>query len=285
MNDLRTQYGLAATASVTELEVLSLQQEQVECPVRHYFAPGVCIREVSMPAGTFAIGHHQKYEHSNILLQGAVHLRNEDGTWTELRAPFFFVGKPGRKMGFITEDMVWLNVYATEEQDVQKIEEHFIDKSEVFLDATRLQQDFEHSLHEADRQDYQQLLQELKLTDEQVQAEVQDESNQIPLPFNVPVIRAISGIAGLGMFMTAPVKAGEVIGPALLNGKRTPLGRYVNHSPNPTAKMVKVQGDILLVSLINMSGLLGGQTGIEITVNYREVLALHQKQEELQCQQ
>jgi enamine deaminase RidA (YjgF/YER057c/UK114 family) len=111
------------------LEALMLEQPQAHCPVAHYFGPGVCVREVSMVAGTMAIGHHQKFEHLNILLKGAVEMLEDDGSTKILRAPLIFVGKPGRKIGLVVEDMVWLNVYATDERDVQAIEERFVDKS------------------------------------------------------------------------------------------------------------------------------------------------------------
>ena len=101
---------------VERIEQFMLSEQQVECPVIHRYGPGVYIRELKIPAGTLAVGHHQNFEHTNIMLKGRVTMLHDDGSTTELVAPALFIGKPGRKIGYIHEDMVWLNVYATNEQ-------------------------------------------------------------------------------------------------------------------------------------------------------------------------
>ena len=65
---------------VAALEVFSLKEEQIDCPVIHSFSPGIYTREVHLPAGIFAIGHHQKKEHLNIFLKGKVTMLNDYGT-------------------------------------------------------------------------------------------------------------------------------------------------------------------------------------------------------------
>ena len=101
---------------------------QAECPVVHHFGPGLCVREVSMPAGTLAVGHKQKFEHMNVLLKGSVMIVNDDGTTKVLKAPLMFIGKPGQKVGYVLEDLVWQNIYATDLKDVDAIEAHFVEK-------------------------------------------------------------------------------------------------------------------------------------------------------------
>ena len=105
---------------ISELESKMLEVEQVECPVIHRFGPGMYIREVRISAGTLAVGHEQLFDHMNLFLQGNVIMLNEDGTTSDLKAPMIFTGQPGRKVGYIVEDMVWLNIYATEETDIDK---------------------------------------------------------------------------------------------------------------------------------------------------------------------
>jgi hypothetical protein len=129
---------LPAGERETRIEALLLGQPQAHCPLMHYFGPGVYVREVSMQAGTMAIGHRQRFEHLNILLKGAVEMVNEDGSTQVLRAPLIFTGKPGRKIGLVLEDMVWLNVYAAEERDVEALEARFVDKSEQWLEMDAL---------------------------------------------------------------------------------------------------------------------------------------------------
>jgi len=114
---------------IEALEADMLKMDQVDCPVIHRFSPGLYIREVSIPAGTLAIGHFQKTEHLNIFLQGRVLIMGDNGKARELAAPMIFAGKPGRKFGYIKEDVVWLNVYPTDETDIDTLEEMYLDKS------------------------------------------------------------------------------------------------------------------------------------------------------------
>ena len=96
-----------------------------------------------------------------------------------------------------------------------------------------------------------------------------------------------SSIEGDGIIATADISAGTVIGMALLNGRRTPLGRFCNHSLNANAEYQVINGnDLILVSLEDINGCRGGIDGDEITVNYRDVLALTNKmREDRLCQQ
>jgi hypothetical protein len=82
-----------------------------------------------------------------------------------------------------------------------------------------------------------------------------------------------SAIAGRGLMATGKFDAGEVIAPARVDFKRTPAGRFTNHSGRPNAQMVaRENGDIDLVALRAIGGCAGGQLGEEITVDYRAAL-------------
>ena len=122
------------------LEKEMLKLEQADCPVVHIFAPNIYIRQVTIDAGVFSIGHYHKKEHLNIMLAGTVVMVNEDGTKTTLTAPQTFVSKPGRKIGYIVEKMIWQNVYATDETDIEKLEEMFLDKSITWQDSQKAEQ-------------------------------------------------------------------------------------------------------------------------------------------------
>ena len=93
--------SLAVVANMANAEKELLQHPQVDCPVVHHFGPNLCIRELFMPAGTLAIGHRQKFEHMNIMLSGKVMIIDEQGNTNVLTAPMIFVGKPGRKIGYV----------------------------------------------------------------------------------------------------------------------------------------------------------------------------------------
>jgi hypothetical protein len=265
-----------AALPVLELEGAMMQAPQVECPVVHHFGPGIYIREVHMPAGTLAMGHHQKFEHVNILLQGKVLVMGENGPQV-LEAPLMYVGKPGRKFGIVLEDLVWQNIYATELRDVNALEDYFIEKSEDFQEARDAMLELLRAAHEEDRKDYRDLIALLGCTERQVREETELESNQIPMPEGwMAFTLRPSAIEGTGTFIDSGAAAGDVIGPARIGDKRTPFGRWINHSKNPNAVMQREGDTIFLVALRDISGLRGGLPGDEVTVCYRQALQLSQ---------
>lgn len=69
---------------------------QVECPVRHYFAPGVYMREMTIPAGTVVVGAVHKHEHLAIVSKGVLRLTTEAGV-VEFTAPATIHSYPGIK--------------------------------------------------------------------------------------------------------------------------------------------------------------------------------------------
>ncbi len=95
----------------------------IECPVTHYFAPGIYMRELFMPAGSIIIGKIHRTEHLNIVEKGRLHLLNEDGTVEEIIAPKTFVSKAGvQKAARVYEDTVWKTVHPTDETDIATLE-------------------------------------------------------------------------------------------------------------------------------------------------------------------
>lgn len=256
---------------ITEREML--EQPQVECPVVHHFGPGVYMREVSIPAGTLALGHHQRLTHTNVMLKGAV-LLYDKGVLRELRAPAMYVGGPGRKMGYITEDVVWLNIYATDEQDVTKLEATYLDKSQDYTATEHLRNELAHAVCERDRADYAALLARCGINDMFVRMQTENQDDQRAMPHGSWKFRiGQSSIQGDGVFCTGPVEAGESIGPAKLDGMRTPLGRFTNHSASPNCYMrFAPNGDVDLVALRHLHGNLGGLPGEEATIDYRQAL-------------
>ena len=92
---------------------------------------------------------------------------------------------------------------------------------------------------------------------------------------NYKMMVANSKIDGKGVFATGNLESGEIIAPARLNGKRTPAGRYTNHSKNPNSIMIlRDNNDIDLVAKKVIKGCQGGNLGEEITIDYRQALSL-----------
>ena len=78
-----------------------------------------------------------------------------------------------------------------------------------------------------------------------------------------------SNIDGLGVFTVRPMAPGVELGPARLAGRRTPIGRYLNHSHEPNAEMVRKDNDlhVRVTKFIEKNR--------EITVNYAQVLRVN----------
>ncbi len=262
---------------VEDVEKLLLKEKQVDCPVVHRFAPGIYIREVTIPSGAFSIGHFQKTEHLNIMLSGRVTMIGDDGEWVEVKAPKTFVSQPGRKVGFIHETVVWQNVYPTDETDVEKLEEEFLNKSMTFKehkDSEELLLTFNNS---DDVKDYYKAIEEIGFDHDTVREQSLNEDDQMPFPvgsYSVQISQ--SPIDGKGMFATASFSKEELIVPARVGGKRTPAGRYVNHSKNPNCYFIvnELNGDIFLKAKKSIKGCQGGKLGDELTVDYRQASGL-----------
>lgn len=259
------------------LESLMLKMPQVECPVVHHFGPGIYIREVTIPAGTLAVGHHQKFDHLNILLAGAVAMIGDDGSVRVARAPLIFTGKPGRKFGYAIETTVWQNIYATQETDIETLESTFIDKSQSWQESDASLKLAQFDLRQEDRDDFHQVIARAGFSPELVRQQSEELSDQLgneSLSGSCVTIRP-SPIEGLGVFVSTPIDAHQIIAAARINGMRTPVGRYANHSKTPNAVFVKTSsGDVLLVASRRIAGCTGGDCGEEVTVDYRQGLAL-----------
>lgn len=262
---------------IADLEKEMLDMPQADCPVAHHFGPGIYIREVTLPAGIFAVGHAQRFDHLNIMLTGKVAIV-DDGKVRVLEAPLIFTGKPGRKVGYVIETCVWQNVYATEETNIDALEAYYLDKSENWKAYDKEQSNIIYALNQPDRDDFEQVLKDFGFDAETVRQQSEDESDQIDMPVAFKAVAQVrdSNIEGKGLFLSWHTMSGQIIAPARIAGKRTPAGRYVNHSMNPNCKYVADEnGDIYLMSLRDIDGCKGGGCGEELTVDYRQALALN----------
>ena len=108
---------------VERLEHELNHQPQVDCPVRHYFAPGMYAREISIPKGTVLTGAIHKTENLVVLSKGKLRLVTEDGT-VDIEAPCTLTCRAGAKNAAIAlEDAVWTNFFPTTETDTDKLVE------------------------------------------------------------------------------------------------------------------------------------------------------------------
>lgn len=260
--------NLVVTSSTVDA-LLRLTPLAVEepCPVVHHFGPGVYIREVTLPAGALVVGKTHRHAHMNLMLRGKLELHDENtGAIRVLEAPQMFVSPPGRKVARIIDTVVWHNVYATEERDIERLEAWLFEPEardvEVF--------DLHHQLRQPERDDFAEFATGNPWWTGDV---VEGDDADFPPGYAHLVVRD-SPIEGRGLFATVDIAPG-VVAPARIDGKRTPAGRYVNHSHNPNAAFaLRADGAIDLVALRAIAGCVGGSRGEEITVDYRQAVAL-----------
>lgn len=127
------------TASLLEKQLGTLYntavaQPQVKCEEKHHFGPNIYIKEVTMPAGALIIGKPHRMEHLCNMVSGRMLILQEDGSKKELVAPMTFMAKPGRKVAYIIETVVFQNIYSTPETDIEKLENMCVDNSIPLLE-------------------------------------------------------------------------------------------------------------------------------------------------------
>jgi hypothetical protein len=111
------------------------QMPQVDCQTKHYFGPSIYIREVTMPAGAVVIGKPHRKEHMCVMLQGRMIIVDAEGVQKELIAPMTFVGGAGRKVAYILETTVFQNILATDETDIEVLENMLVDNTQPMLEG------------------------------------------------------------------------------------------------------------------------------------------------------
>ena len=129
MNELTTRTGIERI----EAEIAQLPNSFIgdndSCPLVHSFAPGIYVREITIPAAMLLIGKIHRHAHPNFLMKGKVSVITEQGGREDLEAPCHMISPAGTKRVVYTHtDTVWVTVHATESKDLDEIEEQVIAK-------------------------------------------------------------------------------------------------------------------------------------------------------------
>jgi hypothetical protein len=116
--------------------------------------------------------------------------------------------------------------------------------------------------------EYIDVLTKLGITEETVQLIINRKEDQISQPpgdYKVKI--SSSNIHGVGLIATETISIDENIGPTDINCFRTPFNRFINHSHNPNAKIVKNNNDRYLIATREIC------SGEEVTVDYIDCAA------------
>lgn len=259
MNALIELPAIPTREQIEALERHIKQLPQVEVRTRHYFAQGLYAREILIPAGMVLTGRVHKTEHLNIVSQGDITVWTEEGM-KRVQAPFTLVSQPGTKrVGLAHADTVWTTIHACMETDLEQVEALLLEPDETsFYGVGNILKD-----------DYICFLQEHSLTEEMVRHISEVAEDQIPFPQEYGVRVGPSSVQGMGLFAQTVFSENELIAPARIESRRTPAGRYVNHARCPNAHMIVHKRDVWLSAIRQID------REEEITVNYRQVLALN----------
>jgi len=95
--------------------------------VRHHITDsGLYAREMIIPAGTVITGKIKKHEHISVISAGFV-TEVTDAGLQRIKAPYTMVSKPGTKrVVWAHETTVWTTIHASDETDLDKLEQDLI---------------------------------------------------------------------------------------------------------------------------------------------------------------
>jgi hypothetical protein len=116
---------LAPRDQIQKLKEESLKLPQVEIPIFNFFADGVYVREMRVPAGTTITGKIHKTSTVDVLLEGSIVVVNDSGIPTRMDAPQVFESNPGvSKAGYAITDVRWLTIHGveTDTRDIAQLE-------------------------------------------------------------------------------------------------------------------------------------------------------------------
>lgn len=115
--------------------------DHVECPLNHYFAPNIYVREIFMPAGSLVLGKTHLTTHLNSVVMGCVRLMMNNKI-QEISAPYTFVSEAGtQKALYIVKDCIWQTTHynPTNTQSVSELEDVLVEDNNDQLDLEEME--------------------------------------------------------------------------------------------------------------------------------------------------
>lgn len=264
---MRVTYGkgfnFLPALSMTD-KVLALQNELLKMPqanivTEHIFKPGVYERKITIPAWTVLTGAEHKTPYHVRVEKGTIAVNTDDGVKV-FTGPCDFPAKAGMQRAgrVFEEEVVWVDVYDNPDNcnDLAVLEDRLYVVPACGLADSRT------DVQKA-QIDYGAFLYQIGLTQGEMDAIVHNESDLMEMPEGVAVELRDSPIHGKGLFATRDFEAGETVCPGRVDGKRTPGGRFINHSFNCNIRPEKVGDDIYAIAARKICA------GDELLVDYR----------------
>ena len=112
-----------------EVNIVTRQDSEL-FPLKHTFADGIYVRQMSMKRGSVVVGAIHKHLHVWFLLTGRISVATEDTT-EEYIAPCYVVATPGTKrVIYANEESIFVNIHKnpTNSQDIEWLEKEIVAK-------------------------------------------------------------------------------------------------------------------------------------------------------------
>lgn len=261
----RDMRAAAAPGAVQRLQDELLKMPQADIKTVHVFKPGVYERTITIPPWTVLTGAEHKTPYRVRLDAGVIAVNTEAGIST-LAAPCEFDAPAGvQRVGRVfADEVIWTDIYSNPDdcRDIAELEDRLYVVPPCGLGENRL-------CIERDRQDFALFLSQLGMSQAEMNSVVQIDIDLMPMPEGFDVELRDSPLDGKGLFALREFARGELICPGRIDGKRTPAGRFTNHSAEPNAEPVKDGDDINAVALRVI------RQGEEILVDYRDSMLVN----------
>jgi hypothetical protein len=252
---------------VEALQDALLQMPQAEIVTEHIFSPRIYERRITIPPWTVLTGAEHKTDYRVRLEKGTIAVNMDSGVHV-LTAPCEFVAKAGMQRAgrVFADEVVWTDIYDNPDDctDIAVLEARFYAVPECGLGENRVNLAIKHA-----QADYKLFLEQLGVDQNTMDDIVQNEGDMMVMPEGYLVELRDSKIHGKGLFALRNFVAGEMICPGRLDGKRTPAGRFINHSFNANIVPQKIGDDIYAVALRNI------YANEELLVDYRSSMRVN----------
>lgn len=244
-----------------------LRMPQADVQYLHSFEPGKYIRTMIAPPWTVIVGAEHKTPYKVRLEKGtiAVNINEEIHTLT---APLEMDVPAGiKRVGQVfDEELIWVDIYENPDDctDITTIEERLYVIPECGLMSNRIPK----QLAEV-KDDYKLFLTQIGLNQIEMDKIAAITHDLMDMPKEFFTELRPSKIHGDGLFAVKSFKMWEVVCPCRLDGKRTPGGRFVNHSHKNNLMPIKIGNDIYAVASQDI------YQDEELLLNYRDMMSVN----------
>jgi len=230
---------------VNRLQAELLKMPQADIITEHAFLNGRYERKITIPPWTVLTGAEHKTPYRVRLERGTIAVNT--GTDVQvLTGPIEFDAPAGaQRVGRVfEEEVVWVDIYSNPDncEDIDVLEQRLYVVPDIGLASSRTDE-------QRARLDFGLFLHQIGMTQSQMDDVVTIESDLISMPDGHAVELRDSPIHGKGLFAIAAFAPGETVCPGRIDQRRTPGGRFINHSPKPNIEPIKVGDDIYAVAI------------------------------------